>query len=374
MGRTSGSGQGSIFKSGNSWRGQIMLDGERRSVSGKTKKEVADKLADLRVKYNSGEYVKRNDITVQEWCEYWLNTKVQPNIAEQSYIRLEAMFRNHIYPALGGVMIQRLDRHILEENYAKIFHKKGGRNYEISSYSHSTVNALSVQFKKCLQYAVECNILSKNPHDGVELHKLRPPKKISSYTGADQRKIVVYCRNSKQWERLYYMLIGTGMRFGEAVALTWNDINLDTGAISITKNAVSIHGSMVIQNHTKTEAGTRTIFVGPNIIEWLKWHKSTLDEEANYRNLVFPNSRYNVINQQNAIAAWKKICSKIDVPYQGMHSLRHTWATRALESGIDVKVVSKMLGHKNVITTMNIYQDVFDEEKIKAACTLDAQF
>lgn len=164
------------------------------------------------------------------------------------------------------------------------------------------------------------------------------------------------------------------MRFGEAAALTWDDVNLKTGAISINKNAVSIHGNMEIQDRTKTPAGTRIIFVGENIIEWLKWHKSILDEEANYHNLVFPNTRYNIINQANAIACWKNLCTKMGIEYNGIHALRHTWATRALEAGIDIKVVSQMLGHKNVITTMNIYQDVLDTEKLKAACTLNAQY
>lgn len=374
MGRHKGSGEGSIFKSGNLWRGQIMLDGQRRSVSGKNKKEVADKLAELRFKYNSGEYVKRNDVTVEEWVDHWLETQVRPNLTEQSYIVLEASFRNHIVQDIGGIKVQDLNRQRLELMYATVFFQKEGKNYRQKDYSHSTVNALSVQFKKCLQYAVDCGVLAKNPHAGVTLHKLRPPKKISSYTTADQEKIVEKCKNGPQYERLYYFLISTGMRFGEATALTWNDIDLETGEIRINKTSVSIHGSMTIQETTKTRAGIRTIYVGPNITEWLKWHKEQLNDEVNYRNLVFPNTRYNIINQANAIACWKRICNDLGIEYQGMHALRHTWATRALEAGIEVKVVSQMLGHKNVITTMNIYQDVLDAEKMKAACTLNAQY
>ena len=375
MGRHRGSGEGSIFKSGDLWRGQLTLNGKRKSVSGKTKKEVADKLAKLRTEYNTGNYVERNDITVEEWVNYWLEHKVKPKLSEQSYLHLEGLFRNHLIREIGNIRLQDLTRPLLEETYANVFRRKGtDKMYQQTDYSHSTVNALSVQMKKCLQFAVDSDILGKNPHNGVELHKLRPPKKISAHTNADQEKIIDYCKYGKQFERVYYFLISTGMRFGEAVALTWDDVDLKTGKISINKTAVSIHGNMEIQDRTKTATGMRTIYVGENITEWLKWHKSQLDSEANYRNLIFPNTRYNITNQANAIAAWKKICEQLGVRYQGIHALRHTWATRALEAGLDVKVVSQMLGHKNVITTMNIYQDVLDAEKIKAARTLNAQY
>lgn len=375
MGRHRGSGEGSIFKSGNLWRGQLTINGKRKSVSGKTKKEVADKLAELRVNSNNGIYTERKDITVEEWVNYWLETKMKPKLSEQSYIHLEALFQNHLLKEIGDIQLQEVNRALLEETYSTVFRRKpNNKKYKIQDYSHSTVNALSAQMKKCLQYAVDCDILVKNPHNGVELHKLRPPKKISAHTNADQEKIVCYCKNGKGYEKVYYFLISTGMRFGEAIALTWDDVDLETGKISITKTAVSIHGSMEIQDRTKTRAGMRSIYVGENITEWLKEHKATLDPEANYRNLVFPNSRYNITNQSNAIAAWQKICEKLDIEYQGIHALRHTWATRALEAGLDVKVVSQMLGHKNVITTMNIYQDVLDDEKIKVARTLNAQY
>lgn len=375
MGRHKGSGEGSIFKSGKYWRGQITLGDERRSVSGKTKKEVADKLAELRVKYNSGDYVKRNDVTVEEWINYWLTHQVEPRLSEQSFIKLKALLELHICKAIGEYHLQDLNRQILEEMYAKTFFKKGGnKKYRQTEYSHSTVNALSVQMKKCLQYAVDCGILAKNPHNGVQLHKLRQPKKVCSYTRTDQEKIVLNCKFGSVNERMFYFLISSGMRFGETAALTWDDVDLKTGKINITKTAVAIHGSMTIQERPKTAAGVRTIFVGENVKEWLKWHKEQLDPEVNYQNLVFPNRRYNITNQQNAVAAWAKIQENLGIKHQGMHALRHTWATRALEEGIDIKVVSQMLGHKNIITTMNLYQDVLDAEKQKAACTLNALF
>ena len=363
---------GSIFKRGSSWRGQTTINGVRKSVSGKTKKEVERKLAELQV----APIYERQNITVEEWCDYWLHTRKEPILSEQSFIRLEAQFKNHVYPYVGQLQIHELTPFILEEMYAKVFLKKpSGKKYKIQTYSHATVNSISVQFKNCLQFAVDRNVLLKNPHNGVELHKLRPPKKIEAYASADQKKIVSICKEAKEANlKIFYFLISTGMRFGETAALTWDDVDLETGAINITKTAVAIHGSMTIQDHPKTKSSVRTIYMAPTVLEWLKKHKTTLDEDANYRNLVFPNMRYNITNQQNAILAWKKFCINNDIEYKGMHALRHTFATRALESGIDVKVVSSLLGHKNVITTMNVYQDVMADQKINAIRTMDALF
>jgi len=363
---------GSIFKDGSRWRGQTTVNGKRKSVSGRTKKEVEKKLAELQVK----PVEERTNITVQEWCEYWLKTRKEPSLAEQSFIRLEAQFKNHVYPYVGQLNINDLTPLILEEMYATVFQKKTNRkNYQVKTYSRSTVNAIAVQFKNCLQFAVDRNIIPKNPHNGVELSKLRPPKKIEAYTSADQMRIVNACKEGKEAnKKLFYFLISTGMRFGEAVALTWDDVDLETGKVNINKTGVALHGSMIVQNKTKTASGTRVIYLAPTVLDWLKHHKATLDEDANYRNLVFPNRNYNVINPQNATLAWKNFCIKNDLEYKGMHALRHTFATRALESGIDVKVVSSILGHKNVITTMNIYQDVMTDQKVKAMCTMNALF
>ena len=289
-------------------------------------------------------------------------------------IRLEALFENHLLPVLGDYKLQDLTRPLLEQSYAQIFHKKSGKKYKEKTYSHSTVNSLASSFKKCLQYAVEEGMLAKNPHNGVELHKLRPPKKVSAYSLEDHQKIVDYTRNNGPLYWIYYMLISTGMRFGEAVALTWNDVDLKKKTIRINKTSVEMHGSPFIQEHTKTSSGTRTISIPNSVVEFLKEVKASQDKDLNYRNLVMCNTRYGIITAANTRKRWQKVCAELDIEYQGVHSLRHTWATRALEKGLDIKVVSNMLGHKNVITTMNIYQDVLPNEKEKAADLLNDLF
>lgn len=374
MAKKRGNGEGSIYRYNKGWRGQLTLGNQRISVIGKTKLEVIQALAEARTDYGRGQYVFDSDITVEEWVNVWLQRKMSPKLSEQSMIRLSGLFKNHLLPVLGSYKLQDLTKSLLEQKYAEIFQEKSGKAFKEKTYSHSTVNSLSVSFKKCLQFAVEENILSKNPHVGVELHKLRPPKKIYAYTPEEHKKIVEYTRNGGQLNWIYYLLIATGMRFGEAVALTWDDVDLSCGTIRIDKTSVELHGSPIIQPHTKTSSGTRTISVADNVKDFLREVKGSLDPELNYRNLVIPNTRYNIITSANTNKRWRRICAILDVPYQGVHALRHTWATRALEKGIDVKTVSDMLGHKNVITTMNIYQDVLPDQKAKAARKMNDLF
>ena len=376
MGRTKGSGEGSIFKQGKTWRGQILLDGERRSVSGKTKREVADKLAALRVKYNSGELAKKNNVTVKEWGEHWLEVQAKKNMSEQSYIGVESFFNRQVFPILGDYPIQDIDKEILDSFYKSAFDSKKnlGKTFKQDEYAQSTVTRLAIQVNNCLEYAVRNNVIAVNPHKLASYSDYRAPKKVSSYRKDEQEKIIAACKYGKQNEHIFYFLITTGMRFGEAAALTWDDVDLDTGEISINKTAVAIHGSMFVQEKTKTESGMRNIFIGQNVIDWLLWHKSQYSQELNRKNLVFPNKYYNIIIQSNSVKAWERTQKRIGIKHQGMHALRHTWATRALEAGVNIKVVSQMLGHKDIVTTMNIYQDVLDNEKQRAANTLNSLF
>lgn len=359
MGRKNGSGQGSIFRQGKIWRGQIVLDGERRSVSGKTKKEVAAKLAELRFKYDNNEYAKRNDITLKEWRNKWLDEELSMSVSEESLSHIRKLMDRYISEKLDNMLLQNIDRRTLEQLYVD----------RLSGLSSNTVRAFSVQLKRCLGAAIDSGILVSNPHDKVRMCKTRKPKKIYAYTSADQQKIVKYCKGSYGKNGIFYFLISTGMRFGEAAALQWDDVDLETGAINITKTTTQGIGGTVVKGSPKTDSGIRTIYVGENVLSWLK----TLNSGATSR-YVFPNKRGEVIPQSSAIRYWNDVCDEINIPHQGMHSLRHTWATRALEAGINVKTVSSMLGHKNITTTMNTYQDVFDSQKIKAACTLNAQF
>lgn len=133
----------------------------------------------------------------------------------------------------------------------------------------------------------------------------------------------------------------------------------------MTKTVVKIRGHVSVQDHPKTSASVRTIFLSENVMKYMRQFLSCKEVSSN--DWIFVNARGNLFSPNNMQQRWIRTCAAADIPYKGLHSLRHTFATRALEKGIDIKTVSSILGHKNVVTTMNIYQDVYSARKIEVA-------
>lgn len=369
--RKRSNGEGHIEKRGQSWRAQATVKGQRISCTAPTKEEALELLTLKKSEILRGQFIFDNDVTVQEFVETWMEKEKKPFVREQTYNGYRRLFENHLFPILGNYKLQDLTRPLLQQKYAEMFQEKSGKNFTQKDYARSTVNQLSVQFKKCLSFAVQEGILAKNPHEGLRLHKLREEKKIDAYTDTDQEKIINYTRNNGWHYWLFYFLIATGMRFGEAVALTWDDVDFNNKTIRINKTSVEISGSPTIQEKAKTEAGTRSFPISEKLELFLNEIKEQQIDELNFRNLVLPNTRYGIYTSANCRRRWIGVCEKLEIPYNGIHALRHSWATRALEAGIDIKTVSDLLGHKDVLTTMNIYQDVLKSHKDAAAEKMD---
>ena len=230
MGRTKGSGAGSVYKRGDKWRGQITIDGVRLSHTAEKKKDVLDWIASVR---NDGA-PKTSDYTVKEWFEIYLEKYFRPRVRISTYYGNQRLLNAHLYGVLGNILLSDLTTDMIQESIPKMF---TGREY-----SDGTYRIFYRRLKAGLECAVEKNIISKNPAIGVMLPKKDIVKKVEAYTAEDQKKIVEYCRDSNGLDRVYYFLIATGVRVGEAICLTWDDVNLDEGYVDINKTAIKAKG------------------------------------------------------------------------------------------------------------------------------------
>lgn len=353
MGRTKGSGAGSVYKRGDKWRGQIIVDGVRLSHTAEKKKDVLDWIAAIR---NNGS-PKTSDYTVEEWFKIYLEEYFRPRVRDNTYYGGKRLLQHHLYPVLGDKLLSNITTDDLQTAMPKMFSER--------IYSDGTYKIFHTRLKDGFEYAVKQNVISHNPAVDLFMPKQNIAKKVDAYTVEDQKKIVEYCRNSNGLDRVYYFLIATGVRVGEAICLTWDDVNLKEGYIDINKTAIKGEGGIKIQPHPKTGQSVRRIYLSGNTVLFMRRLEKSRHGKAN--NLVLPNRNGNIYNVSTLRCHWMNTCAKLNIPYKSMHALRHSWATRALEGNIPVQTVSKMLGHKSVATTMDIYQSVFSESKKNAA-------
>lgn len=353
MGRTKGSGAGSVYKRGNKWRGQITVDGVRLSHTADKKKDVLDWIAQVR----NEPVLKPSEYTVKEWFEKYFEEYFKPKVRPNTYYGGLRIINAHLYPILGDVLLQDVTTDMLKKSLPEMFSGK--------EYSDGTYRVFKTRLKDGFEYAIQQNIIRTNPAAALQIQKNNRAKIIEAYTAEEHKKIVDYCRGSNGIDRVYYFLITTGVRVGEAICLTWDDVDLEKGYIDINKTAIKVNGGISVQNHPKTGQSVRRIYLSENTVGFLKRLK--VYEEKPEGKLVLPNRNGKIYNVSTLRVHWMKTCTKLNIPYKGMHALRHSWATRALEGKVDIQTVSKMLGHKSVATTMDIYQSVFSEQKIEAA-------
>lgn len=351
MGRTKGSGAGSVYKRGDKWRGQITVDGVRLSHTAAKKKDVLDWIASVR---NDG-LPKTSDYTVEEWFRIYVEEYFKPRVRDNTYYGGKRLLQHHLYPVLGDELLTNITTDTLQKALPKMFSEK--------IYSDGTYRSFYSRLKDGFECAVRQNIIDQNPAVDLIIPKRNIVKKVEAFTAEEQKKIVEYCRNSNGVDRVYYFLIATGVRVGEAICLTWDDVNLKEGYIDIYKTAIKGEGSIIVQPHPKTGQSIRRVYLSENTVKFLR----RLKESRKASDLVLPNRNGNIYNVSTLRQHWMRTCVKLNIPYKSMHALRHSWATRALEGKIDVQTVSKMLGHKSVATTMDIYQSIFSESKKNAA-------
>lgn len=230
--------------------------------------------------------------------------------------------------------------------------------------------------------AVSNGMILRNPCKGVAFPK-DDTEEMRVLTIEEQRRFIEEL-DGEYYRPMFLMYLYSGLRLGEGIPLTWEDIDLERRTIRVNKKAIVCHNygnhsaPQVIQDFCKTKSSNRTVEITPGLVGVLKVHREEMIERAarqgkewSETDLAFPNTRGNMVHIRNLQASLYKIFSKAGIKGATMHTLRHTYATRCFEEEVDIKAISEQLGHANVKTTYNIYVHLLKETKAKEIAKLN---
>lgn len=287
-----------------------------------------------------------------EWLQQWISlcTATSKESTKEKY---EQVIRTHINPCLGEYDLNEINTDIL---------RQFSLNLLASDLASNTLKGIMFVVKASLNVAVKLGFADKNYTEAL-VSPRSPVTHASALSAHEQKKLehfIVLHNKSEEFGILFSLY--TGVRIGELLALQWNDIDLSKGIAHIHKTSRDVWKNNSYQkciSSPKTAASNRYIPIPKQILPLMRklYH-------GNNEAFLFENSRHHCLQTRSYQELFSKILQKLEIPHKGFHSLRHTFATRALECGMDVKTLSEILGHADPSITLKRYAHSMLEHKI----------
>ena len=280
----------------------------------------------------------------KEWLELWLENYVKPVIKSRSYLKYKRDVEIHIIPSLGKYELEELTPLVLQKFTVELANKK---------LATGTINGIISVLKNSIKSAINAEITVKNYTNSIIRPKICE-KQVDSFSKQEQEKIEKYILNKRDF-KLFGIIIClyTGLRIGELLSLTWSDIDFKKKILIVNKTCMDSwkNGKYVkILDKPKTENSNRIIPLSKSILEILKEIK-----KASTNDFIVPASSKYGVGVRSYQRTFDNLLKKLKIEHKGFHSLRHTFATRAIECGMNVKCLSEILGHKNPTITLKRY-------------------
>lgn len=373
-----GNGEGSIYYSEKlkRWVGQVSLgyknDGspKRKSVYGKTRKEVSEKILNLTNDYRNNKVIDKSTLTLNDILNLVVDEQLNSNIiSPATYNRKKYYIKIISSLPIGNEKIQKITPLEINNSLSNI-----------TNYSNSVISKVSQLIKIGFNKAVLLNVINYNPFTVKCLilvpKSSKPTKKIDALTCDEQKLLVTELDlNYDTYSDIIKFALYTGARIGEILALDKSNIDLDNNIIHIKKTLTKdSNDKIIIGKTTKTYSGTRDIPITFLI-------KNIVVNRYNGPNFLLFSENGKIILPSTINAHFKRICKnagiraittfidknnkkvKLKSSNVNTHMLRHTYATRCIESGMTAVVLSKLLGHTDIDTTLNTYTSVFNKFK-----------
>jgi len=364
-----GRGEGSISERADGlWEAKVSLgyDGQekrrRKTVYGKTKAEVQNKLRELQHSGAMGTLAVGGKLTVAQYLEHWLNGPAKESVGQTTWPRYEQLIRLRINPFIGGIRLTLLTAMQVEQMLADL------RTAGVSARGRQmAVNVLSGAMKHATR--IRPPLIPFNPVTSVA--KPRPPKpEIKPFT-PDQVGQLFEAALTDRLFALYLMAIDTGMREGELFAVQWDDIDFAGASVMVQRALKEVNGKVWVED-LKTNKSRRRIDLSSATLDALSAHRKHQLAEGNAGNLVFCAPEGGYLRRPNlARRLFHPLLKRAGLPRIRFHDLRHTAATLLLLADERTKVVSERLGHSSTTTTETTYQHVLPTMQKQAAARMN---
>ena len=351
MAKKRANGEGNIRKRKDGrWEGRYTAGydektGKRiiKSVLGKTQAEVKEKLARAIAEAEVLDTQRTDEYTLGTWLQTWYELYAKPHLRFSTAEYYRRGIELHIIPRLGDIPLKKLTGRDLQWLYKDL--QEHGRLREAQKgkqpgLSDSTIRGIHTMLHNALDRAVKERLIVRNPADDcippkIPKHEMKilPPEQIKSYlTAAEQRGVLP----------MFYLELISGLRKGELVALQWSDLDIENKTISVSKQYVKNPNGELTLSRPKTETSVRKVSIPQEAVDLLIAEHGKHPENP----YMFPSPATGEMYYPDSVVnLHKKILKDAGLPHIRFHDLRHTFATLALQNGVDIKTVSGMLGH-----------------------------
>ena len=376
MAKKRANGEGNIRKRKDGrWEGRYTAGydpktGKRliKNVLGKTQAEVKEKLKRALEETNGLDVSRASDeYTVASWLRTWYELYAKPNVRTATANRYELIIEQYTVPRIGNIKLKKLTTQHLQKLYKELL--ESGRIHvgkgQDNGLSTTTVHSVHLMLHCALKRAVKERLISRNPCEDCIVPKPRKldmkiltPEHMKAYLEAADRRGLL---------PMFYLELVSGLRKGELVALRWDDVDIRQRTISVSKQYVRNPDGSLELTRPKTENSVRLVSIPQTAVDLLiQEHDKHPDSPY-----LFPSPLTGeMYHPDSVVNLHKKILRDAGLEHLRFHDLRHTFATTALQNGVDVKTVSSMLGHFDAGFTLRTYTHATRQKQDEAAATM----
>ena len=361
-------------RSKGSW--EVCIDTGRDGATGKrlrhfesvkgTKKDAQRRLHELMHTLEQGAYIRPSRLTVAQFLGEWLRDYVELNCSPRTKASYEMIIRRHLIPELGSIPLSQLEPRHLQASYSR--QRERGRVDGKGQLSPQTVRYCHSLLAEALGYAVKMGLLSRNVAQATEApradHKVMPtlaPEDVPRFLEAAQES---------PYYTLFYLLLHTGLRRGEALALRWKNVDLGLASLgvsaylSVTETAYKLDGTCIIKE-PKTSHSRRRIALSPSLALVLRQYRAEQEAQRTLlgkpltdEDFVFAHPDGTPLDPSTVSHTFNKVIRRAGLPHIRLHDLRHTHASLLLQAGTHPKIVQERLGHSSIRVTLDTYSHV----------------